>query len=112
MPRPFPRRTYHRAAALRATLDPIIAELDAIPLTHRRSPMRPSLHGRGWRVVDSGRSLLGLPPLLDSTDRKMPGALVVEIVSILDRLTTLKPLHRLASPGVHQKSYPRARRRE
>jgi hypothetical protein len=110
MPRPFPRRTYHRAAAMRRGLDPIIHELDA--LTDRRGPMTASLRGRGWRAIEHARKLLGMPPVPASAEREKPAELVVEILSVFARLATLKPLHRLATPGVRQKSYPRALERE
>jgi hypothetical protein len=107
MPRPIPHRTYHRAAALRDGLDPIIDALDAIPLADRRSPMPPELSERGWRRVEAARRTLGLPPLPDSIEREMPGELAAEIVSVLAHLTTLKPLQTKLTPGARQKSYPR-----
>jgi hypothetical protein len=51
--REIPHRTYHRAAAMRAGFDPIIAELDAITLRRRRAPMPRALRGAGWRQVEN-----------------------------------------------------------
>jgi hypothetical protein len=112
MPRRVPHRTYHRAAALARGLDPLIAELDAIPIAARRSPMAPALRERGWRKMEAARRQLGLPPVPDSIEREMPGELAAEIVSVLAHLSTLKPLQTKYTPGVHKRSYPRPQKRE
>ena len=111
MPRRLPRRTYYRAAALRAGLDPIIDALDAIPAADRRAPMPPSLRDRGWRAMAAARRTLGLPPLPDSIEREMPGELAAEIVSVLAQLTTLTPMQTKLTPGARQKRYPRRQQR-
>ncbi|MEO7222313.1 MAG: hypothetical protein ABIY37_07555 [Devosia sp.] len=112
MPHPrFPHRTYHRAAALVRSLDPLIAALDAIPHTERRLPMPPAMQERGWRKMAAARRTLGLPPVPDSIEREMPGELAAEIVSVLAQLSTLKPLQTKYTPSKRTKSYPRASER-
>ena len=112
MPRRFPHRTYQRAAALVRSLDPLIAELDAIPVAARRSPMPSALQQRGWRRMEAARRQLGRPPIPDSFEREMPGELVAEIASVFAHLNNLKPRQTKYTPGVHQKSYPRAWQQE
>ncbi len=106
MPARPSRHRYERLAALQRRVDALICALDVIP--DRHAPMTPRFAQRGWRLVDEVRRALRLTPIPPAARGALPADLVVEILSVLPRLTDPKALGIKATPRAEPESYPRA----
>lgn len=99
------RRQTYRLHNLGLRLRGLLDLLDILP--NRRMPLTAGVAGPALRTIAEARAFANLPPHGLVAKGLPPGQLLVQTLSILDRLTHLKHQNFQASAEFRQKSYPR-----